>query len=116
MRTETKTREVYTFDELTDRAKETARDWWRDREMRSGDNFFAEAVIEDATCYCEEASGSNGDYIDEGMDWGAFEAKILASIEEKRAELPEDHELFKPSTRNFFPSRDQKTFNFNSEC
>ena len=29
MRTETTTRNIYTFDELSDRAKDKARDWWR---------------------------------------------------------------------------------------
>ncbi|MFA5898333.1 MAG: antitoxin of toxin-antitoxin stability system [Hyphomicrobium sp.] len=36
---------LYTFDELSDRAKEIARDWWRQCE---NDDFDAEYVIEDA--------------------------------------------------------------------
>ena len=36
---------VYTFDELSDRAKEKARDWYR--ETSAGDNFWAEPVTED---------------------------------------------------------------------
>ena len=44
MRTQTTT--VYTFDELDARAKDRARDWWR--HVEEGDNFWAEAVIEDA--------------------------------------------------------------------
>ena len=40
---------VYTFDELTDEAKEKARGWWRN--SRDGDDFWSEGVIEDAeTC------------------------------------------------------------------
>ena len=35
---------VYTFDELSDRAKEKARDWYR--ETSAGDNFWAEPVTE----------------------------------------------------------------------
>jgi len=41
--------EVFKYEELSDEAKEKARDWWRDLEQRSGDNYFAESVIEDAT-------------------------------------------------------------------
>ncbi len=37
---------VYQFDELSDKAKEKARDWFR--ESAQGDNYFTEAVIEDA--------------------------------------------------------------------
>lgn len=37
---------VYTYDELSDEAKARARDWWR--EASAGDNWFSEAVIEDA--------------------------------------------------------------------
>ena len=37
---------VFTFAELSPRAKERARDWWR--ECESQDNTFAECVIEDA--------------------------------------------------------------------
>ncbi len=53
MRTETKTRTLFTYDELSDEAKAKARDWWRDCEARSGDNFFAECVIEDADTIAE---------------------------------------------------------------
>jgi len=37
---------VYTFDELSDKAKEKARTWWREDSI--GDNYFSESVIEDA--------------------------------------------------------------------
>lgn len=37
---------VYTFEELSDKAKERARDWWRT--SSSYDNFYAEHVFEDA--------------------------------------------------------------------
>lgn len=36
---------VYEFSELSDKAKEKAREWWR--EASAGDNFFTEPVIED---------------------------------------------------------------------
>jgi hypothetical protein len=39
---------VFQYEELSDKAKETARDWYRDATARAGDNFFAEHVIEDA--------------------------------------------------------------------
>lgn len=39
---------LYKFDELSDRAKENARDWWRQMEAESQDNSFAEFVIDDA--------------------------------------------------------------------
>jgi hypothetical protein len=42
---------VYTFDELNDKAKDRARDWWR--EASAYDNFFAEQVIEDAAKIAE---------------------------------------------------------------
>ena len=47
---------IYTFDELDDKAKERARDWWRNSEARSGDLFWAEFVIEDA-CRIAEILG-----------------------------------------------------------
>ena len=37
---------AYYFDELSDSAKERARVWWRN--ASTGDNFFAECVIDDA--------------------------------------------------------------------
>lgn len=40
------TTQVYQYEELTDKAKERARDWYR--EASAGDNYFAEATIEDA--------------------------------------------------------------------
>lgn len=46
MRTETVTVTYYTFEELSDKAKERARDWWK--ELSSNDNEFADMVIEDA--------------------------------------------------------------------
>lgn len=40
---------LYKFDELSDKAKEVARQWWRDND--SGENKWAEYVLEDAkTC------------------------------------------------------------------
>lgn len=45
-RTRTTTTTLYQFSELSDRAKERARDWWRNLEASSGDNTFAESVIE----------------------------------------------------------------------
>lgn len=45
-RTETVSTEVFKFEELSDAAKEKARQWWRDAD--DGDNFWSESVIEDA--------------------------------------------------------------------
>lgn len=45
MRTETTTKTVYLFNELSDTAKETARDWWRQLEQS---DFDTECTIEDA--------------------------------------------------------------------
>lgn len=45
MRTETVTRNIYKFDELTDRAKENAREWWRQCENEDSD---VSCVYEDA--------------------------------------------------------------------
>lgn len=42
----TKTINLYTFNELSDSAKERARDWWR--KAFSGDNFWAEYTEEEA--------------------------------------------------------------------
>ncbi len=39
------TTNLYQFDELSDKAKDKARDWYR--EASAGDNFFAEAVTDD---------------------------------------------------------------------
>ena len=39
---------VYTFDELSDEAKEKARQWWRESEAESGDNFWSECVTDEA--------------------------------------------------------------------
>lgn len=55
-RTETIEKTVYTFDELSDKAKETARQWFR--YSSDGDSFWAESVIEDAA-QCGEIIGIN---------------------------------------------------------
>lgn len=47
MRTET--REIFKFDELSDEAKEKAREWWR--HISSGDSFDAECTIDDFCRY-----------------------------------------------------------------
>jgi hypothetical protein len=39
---------VFQYEELSDKAKETARDWYRNTTAKAGDNSFAEHVIEDA--------------------------------------------------------------------
>lgn len=72
-----------------------------------------EDFAESATYYCEEWSGSNGEYIDSALDWAKFDAKIAEEVENKRHDLPEDHPLFVGKT--FFPCREQLTFNFGSE-
>uniref|UniRef100_A0AB74UM87 Uncharacterized protein n=1 Tax=Caulobacter phage BL57 TaxID=3348355 RepID=A0AB74UM87_9VIRU len=41
-------KQVYQYDELTPAAQEKARDWFRDMLDRTGDNGFAEPVLEDA--------------------------------------------------------------------
>lgn len=46
MRTETTTRTLYQYDELNDKAKEKARDWWR--EASANDTIWQECVIDDA--------------------------------------------------------------------
>lgn len=46
MRAETTTRTIYTFDELSEQAKEQARDWYR--EGMAGDSYWHECVIDDA--------------------------------------------------------------------
>ncbi len=48
MRTETTTRTLYPYSELSDESKAKARDWWRDCTARSGDNYFSEAVVDAA--------------------------------------------------------------------
>jgi hypothetical protein len=46
MRTRTTVEKLYQFDELSDAAKESAREWLR--EANAGDNYFSESVIESA--------------------------------------------------------------------
>lgn len=75
--------------------------------------MYGEDFAESATSDCEEASGSNGDYIDDGLNWTKLDAKIADEIENKRHDLPEDHPLFVGKT--FFPCREHLTFNFGSE-
>ncbi len=48
MRIETTTRELYEYDELSDEAKEKARDKWREGEWESGDTYWSECTIEEA--------------------------------------------------------------------
>lgn len=43
----TVTKEVFQYDELTPKAQEKARDWFRDLLDRTGDNSFAEPVLEE---------------------------------------------------------------------
>ena len=46
---------VYQFGELSDTAKEKAREWWRG--ASNGDNYFAESVIESASNIAEKYIG-----------------------------------------------------------
>lgn len=48
MRKETVETTYYTYEELSEKAKDHARDKWREDELQSYDNFFAECVIDDA--------------------------------------------------------------------
>jgi hypothetical protein len=66
--TVTITKTLYTFDELSDDAKEKARTWWR--EGQYGDNFFAECVIDDA----KEIAALFGLNIDE-VYWSGFSSQ-----------------------------------------
>lgn len=49
----TVTKEVFQYDELTPKAQEKARDWYRDMLDRSGDNSFAELVMEEVARIAE---------------------------------------------------------------
>lgn len=49
--------EIFQFDELSDGAKEKARDWYR--EASSGDNYFSEYIIEEAQGEIGRALGFN---------------------------------------------------------
>jgi len=51
MKTITITKDIFKFDELSDDAKETAREWWRSCE--NADSFFSETVFEDASTIAE---------------------------------------------------------------
>lgn len=51
MRIETTSRELYPFEELSDKAKEKAREWMR--QCNQGDNFFSECVIDDFVTIAE---------------------------------------------------------------
>lgn len=44
---------VYTFDELSDRAKDRARDWYRNVSSSDFDDFGAETALEDAAEVCK---------------------------------------------------------------
>lgn len=44
MRTETITREMYTFNELSDDAKETARNWWRESDNWDSSEWWGSAI------------------------------------------------------------------------
>ena len=44
---------VYKFDELSDEAKQKARDWWREASASDNDNYFAEHVTEDFREICQ---------------------------------------------------------------
>jgi hypothetical protein len=46
--TKTYTVTLFTFDELSDKAKEVARAWWHRCEEESADNYWSESVIDDA--------------------------------------------------------------------
>jgi hypothetical protein len=67
MRTITTEKTVFTFEELSDTAKEKAREWYRNCD--SGDNFFAESVIEDAL-QCAAILGIDIDK--RGIQWSGF--------------------------------------------
>lgn len=92
--------EVYSYAELSDKAKAKARDWFR--ESSAGDNFFAESVEEDAqqcfaTCGLKIKSvywsgfSSQGDGACFVGTWAASEA--LKGEELMKAHAPNDEEL-----------------------
>ena len=65
MRTETITKEIFSFDELSDEAKEKARDWWRDGGLddvwcreRQDSYYAAEKIYKDLHNIDGEISGS----------------------------------------------------------
>jgi hypothetical protein len=66
MRTETTTRNIYQFSELNEKAKENARDWWRNASMQ--DEWW-DSIYEDAeniglkiTCFDENRGDIEGDF------------------------------------------------------
>lgn len=74
-----------------------------------------EDIEETATECCEDSS--NGGYLDnvDAFAWAKFDEAVAILIDHKREELPENHPLFKPDTRTFFPCAEQATFPFYAE-
>lgn len=59
-RIETTTRTLYQFDELTDKAKEAARDWLREASLESGDIYPFEHITDEFSSTIAPAFGFSG--------------------------------------------------------
>ena len=112
MRTETITRELYTFDELSDAAKERARAWWREDDLRPGwyenvyeatEHVAASLGIGIKQCQAKSANGSTysepciwfSGFVGPG-DGACFEGDYAykpGSVKAVREYAPDDTEL-----------------------
>jgi hypothetical protein len=81
MRTETTTRTIYQFEELNDKAKEQARNWWRNASMH--DEWW-ESIYEDAENIGLKITGFDGDR-------GEIEGDFTESPEDVANEIMEEH-------------------------
>lgn len=86
---------VYTYAELDDKAKERARDWYR--QCADGDNFFSESITDDlkevgAACGLEFGGRNPNNRSDKGIYWEGFShqgsgASFTASWQASRVDL-----------------------------
>ena len=81
MRTETTTRNLYQFQELNEKAKDNARDWWRNASIQDEwwDSTFEDAELIGLTITCFDENG------------GEIEGDFTKSAEEIAKKIMEEH-------------------------
>lgn len=110
------TNNVYQFTELTDSAKETARQWFR--EASAGDSYYSECVIEDAK-ECLALAGFRVDTVyfsgfssqgDGACFEGAWYPKDCLPVKAMKAHAPKDTELHRiAATMRAIAKRDKNS-------
>lgn len=97
----TVTKQVFQYDELTPAAQSKARDWFRDMLDRSGDNEFAEPVLEEAASIAETLGLDLKTTRGEMFRWSGFSSQGDGACFEGKYAAPASPAL--PAIKEEFP-------------